>query len=102
MSADDTGLIVLHTDKHVGEVVLIGAVTEFHCGLKSSKKTPTQRQVAALSKQLGVPLVFDPEVHLDSDAPECSSSSRSMTPGIRPYARCHAKLTGHNAHISGI
>ena len=58
------------TDKYVGEVVLDGPVTQFHCGLPSSNKSPSQAQVAALAKSIGVPLVFDPKVRLDSDDPD--------------------------------
>ena len=56
-------------DKMVGEVVLTGEGTAFLCGLESSKKAPTQRQVNALSKERNIKLVFDPDVRLDSDEP---------------------------------
>ena len=58
-----------YSDKMVGEVILKGDCTKFLCGLESSPGPPTQQQVAALSKERGVNLVFDPEVRLDSDEP---------------------------------
>ena len=58
-----------YSDKMVGEVILKGDCTKFLCGLESSPGPPTQQQVAALSKERGVSLVFDPEVRLDSDEP---------------------------------
>ena len=51
-----------YSDKMVGEVILKGDCTKFLCGLESSPGPPTQQQVAALSKERGVNLVFDPEV----------------------------------------
>ena len=38
-------------------------------GIRPYARYQTQQQVAALSKERGVSLVFDPEVRLDSDEP---------------------------------
>ena len=72
MSNKSSGIkcaVPTYSDKMVGEVILKGDCTKFLCGLESSPGPPTQQQVAALSKERGVSLVFDPEVRLDSDEP---------------------------------
>jgi len=60
------------TDCCVGEIVLSGQATRYLCGIddENSPAAPKkQTQVAAMSNDRKVDLVFDPEAMLDSDDP---------------------------------